>query len=103
MVGWLERFAVRVAADHVPVLIQPNTLFAGKYVVINGGHAFHEKELTSFNDPLFPRLGDWAVLKVRTQAPATSDALDEHVIRAGFFNEQWLLPWLPDRQHPRSA
>jgi hypothetical protein len=81
------------AADHVPVLTQPNPLSAGKYVVINSGHTFHEKELASFNYLLFPRLGDWAVFKVGAKAPANpGDSLDEQVIRAGFFNEQWLVP-----------
>ena len=50
--------------DHAPVLIQPNPLAAGRYVVLNSGHTFHEKELASLNYLLFPRLGDWAVLKV---------------------------------------
>jgi hypothetical protein len=81
------------AADHVPVLIQPNPLAPGRYVVINSGHTFHEKELASLNYLLFPRLGDWAVLKVGARAPANpSEALEEEVIRAGFFDERWLLP-----------
>ncbi|WP_439629387.1 prolyl oligopeptidase family serine peptidase [Gemmata sp.] len=81
------------AADHAPLLIQPNPLAAGRYVVINSGHTFREKELASLNYLLFPRLGDWAVLKVGARAPANpSDALDEEVIRAGLFGERWLLP-----------
>ncbi len=81
------------AMDHVPVLIQPNPLAAGRYVVVNSGHTFHEKELASLNYLLFPRLGDWAVVKVGSKAPANpSDPLDEEVIRAGFFDERWLLP-----------
>ncbi len=72
------------AADHAPVLIQPNPLpgCEGRYVVLNSGHTFREKELASLNYLLFPRLGDWAVLKVG-QAP------EETVLRAGFFNENW--------------
>mgnify|MGYP001008678643 CR=1 FL=1 len=46
------------AADHVPVLIQPNPLAQGRYVVFNSGHTFREKELASLNYLLFPRLGD---------------------------------------------
>ena len=83
------------AADHVPVLIQPNPLpiAKGHYVVINSGHTFHEQELASLNYLLFPRLGDWAVLKIGNKTPANpSDALDEKVIKAGYFNEQWRLP-----------
>ena len=64
-------------------LIQPNPLAAGRYVVLNSGHTFHEKELATLNYLLFPRLGDWAVVKVpddpspadrgrRWSAPASS-------------------------------
>src|SRR5262249_15442545 len=41
-----ERYA---AADHAPVLIHPNPLAEGRYVVLNSGHTFHEKELASLN------------------------------------------------------
>jgi hypothetical protein len=71
------------AADHAPVLIQPNPLAEGRYVVLNSGHTFHEKELDTLNYLLFPRLGDWAVLRL---GPGP---LDEAVIRAGFFDEKW--------------
>src|SRR5207247_6978341 len=37
------------AADHVPVLIQPNPLAEGRYLVLNSGHTFHDKELASLN------------------------------------------------------
>ena len=70
-----ERYA---AADHAPVLIQPNPLAEGRYVVLNSGHTFHEKELASLNYLLFPRLGDWAVLKVGGKVPDDpSEPLDE--------------------------
>ena len=81
------------ASDHIPVMIQPNPLAPGRYVVLNSGHTFHEKELASLNYLLFPRLGDWAILKVGPKSPMNpSDSLEETVLRAGFFNEQWLLP-----------
>jgi len=80
------------AADHAPVLIQPNPLADGRYIVINSGHTFHEKELASLNYLLFPRLGDWAVLKVGGEVPKDPSAsLAETVVRAGFFNESWQL------------
>jgi hypothetical protein len=42
---------------------------------------------------LFPRLGDWALLKVSGKSPPNpSDSLDEEVIRAGFFDEAWKFP-----------
>ncbi|MBN9119856.1 MAG: prolyl oligopeptidase family serine peptidase [Planctomycetes bacterium] len=78
------------SADHAPALIQPNPFAPGRYVVLNSGHTFREKELASLNYLLFPRLGDWAVLKVGAKAP--TDPSDEEVIRAGFFDERWLLP-----------
>jgi poly(3-hydroxybutyrate) depolymerase len=78
------------AADHAPVLIQPSPLAEGRYVVLNSGHTFHEKELASLNYLLFPRLGDWAVLKVGAKSPPNpSEALEEEVLRAGFFDERW--------------
>jgi hypothetical protein len=81
---------VHAAADHVPVLIQPNPLAAGRYVVLNSGHTFHEKELASLNYLLFPRLGDWAILKVGGKAPARpGEPLDEVVVKTGFFDEGW--------------
>ena len=78
------------AADHAPLLIQPNPFAPGRYVVLNSGHTFREKELASLNYLLFPRLGDWAVLRVGAKVPANlSDPLEEDVVRTGFFNEEW--------------
>jgi hypothetical protein len=78
------------AADHAPVLIQPSPLAEGRYVVLNSGHTFHEKELASLNYLLFPRLGDWAVMKVGDKVPKEpSGPLEESVVRAGFFDERW--------------
>ena len=74
------------AADHAPALIHSNPLADGRYVVLNSGHTFHEKELALLNYLLFPRLGDWAVMKVGDTAP-----LADEPVRAGFFNEEWKL------------
>lgn len=82
------------AADHAPAFIQPNPLpgAKGRYLVINSGHTFHEKELASLNYLLFPRLGDWAVLKVDGKIPGSpSEPLVEAPVRAGFFDERWGL------------
>lgn len=67
------------AADHVPVLIYPNPLNPKRYVVLNSGHTFHEAEFRGTNALLFPRLGDWAVLR------------GEQVVSAGWFDEAWRL------------
>lgn len=80
------------AADHVPALINPSPLAAGAghYVVINSGHTFREAELAKLNYLLFPRWGDWAVLKVGDNPPAKpSDPLEEAVLKADFFDEEW--------------
>jgi hypothetical protein len=78
------------AADHVPLLIQPNPLAPGRYVVLNSGHTFHDKELASLNYLLFPRLGDWAVFRVGGKVPANpAEAPEEEVIQAGLCDEAW--------------
>jgi dienelactone hydrolase len=74
------------AATHVPVLI---TLMNGHYVVINSGHTFSEADLKDTNARLYPRLGDWAVLKV---PPEDKDSTAYTVVAAGLFDEQWQFP-----------
>jgi hypothetical protein len=76
------------ATDHSLMLIQPNPLADGRYVVLNSGHTFHEKELASLNYPLFPRLGDWAVVKVPDD-PSRAEA--GVVVHTAFFDEQWAV------------
>ena len=82
------------ASDHGLQLIYPNPLPGadGRYVVLNSGHTYHDAELR-FSYMVFPRLGDWAVMKVgdnhRTTSPA---AVAETVINSGFFDEAWELP-----------
>jgi len=81
------------AAEHVPALIAPNPLPGGRehYVVLNSGHTFREAELAKLNYLLFPRWGDWAVLKIAPSRPGT-DSVDEDVLQAGYFDEQWRFP-----------
>ena len=58
--------------------------------MLNSGHTFHQKELASLNYLLFPRLGDWAVVKVGAGLPEDlSDPPVEKPVQAGFFNEAW--------------
>ncbi len=98
-VSW-TRYEVRLggdalsAKDHVPAFICASPLpGAGeRYVVFNSGHTFHEKEFAAFNYLLFPRLGDWAVMKVVAGGEAwqpTSPTFPDEVVRAGYFDEQW--------------
>jgi pimeloyl-ACP methyl ester carboxylesterase len=78
------------AADHAPALIYPSPLAEGRYLVLNSGHTFHDKELASLNYLLFPRLGDWAVLKVGGKIPKEpARPLEESVVRTGLFDEDW--------------
>jgi hypothetical protein len=77
------------AASHAPALIAPSPLPGGedRYVVLNSGHTFREAELAKLNYLLFPRWGDWAVLRI-DQLPGELPPLEE-VLQAGYFGEQW--------------
>ncbi len=80
------------ATDHAPVFICASPLAANRYIVINSGHTFHEKEFAAFNYLLFPRLGDWAIMKISSgseQWQPTAPIFPEEVIRAGYFDEEW--------------
>jgi sugar lactone lactonase YvrE len=71
---------------HVPVLIYPNPLNPSFYVVINSGHTFHAADFRGTNALLYPRLGDWAVLK---PTPTKNDPAAAEVVAAGLFDEFW--------------
>jgi len=78
--------------DHSPAFICASPLAANRYMVINSGHTFHEKEFAAYNYLLFPRLGDWAVMKIPPGADQwrpTSPVFPEEVVRAGYFDETW--------------
>jgi len=78
--------------SHAPVLICANPLSKDRYIVLNSGHTFHEKEFAAFNYLLFPRLGDWAVVQVAPGAQKwqpSSLPIPEETLRAGFFDETW--------------
>jgi hypothetical protein len=60
--------------------------------LIGSGHTFREKELASLNYLLFPRLGDWAILKVIGKVPANpSELIEEELVKTGFCNNQWRI------------
>lgn len=67
------------AKTHIPALIYPDPLNPERYVVINSGHTFHEPEFRGTNALLYPRLGDWAVLRTA----------DGEAVTAGYFDEEW--------------
>ncbi|HYP04689.1 MAG TPA: prolyl oligopeptidase family serine peptidase [Bryobacteraceae bacterium] len=74
-----QRFA---AADHTLAMICPNPLDPTRYLVVNSGLTFGEKEFRGTNALLFPRLGDFAIIRKS----------DGAVVLAGFFDEQWRFP-----------
>ncbi len=75
-------------------MIFPNPLNPNRYIVINSGHTFHEKDFRASNSWLFPRLGDIAVQKF---AKNKSGGYDETIIWADMFNPSWrLIP--PDQK-----
>lgn len=74
---------------HVPVLIYPNPFSLSRYVVINSGHTFKEADLKGTNALLYPRLGDWAVIK---PTPTAKDPAAYEVVAAGLFDENWQFP-----------
>jgi hypothetical protein len=83
-----QKFA---AADHIPVLVYPNPLNPKRYVVINSGHTFNQQDILASNAYLFPKLPDWAVLKL--------GGSKAELVAADFFDERWRLR----REHTVSA
>lgn len=74
-------------SSHAFCLIYPNPLNPNRYVVINSGHTFHEKDFLSSNSWLFPRLGDVAVLKFEK----SKTGFQESIVWAANFNSRWAL------------
>ena len=67
------------ARTHTLKMICLNPLEPSRYVVLNSGHTFGEREFRGTNALLFPRLGDWAVVRDSDQA----------VVAAGIFDIRW--------------
>jgi hypothetical protein len=76
-----------LADTHVPILIYPNPLNPGKYVVLNSGFTYREYDYLN-NARQVPRLPDWAVVDITT-APGTQ--WPGRVVAADFFTERWQL------------
>jgi predicted esterase len=74
------------SADHVPVLIYPSPLHVEHYVVLNSGHTFHAEDFQKTNALLYPRLGDYALLK---PVPTEKDPAAAEVVTAGLFDDSW--------------
>ncbi len=71
---------------HIPVMVYPNPADSGHYIVLNSGHTFRETDLKGTNALLYPRLGDWAVIK---PTPTSNDPSAYEVVAAGLFDENW--------------
>lgn len=67
------------AATHSLSMIYPNPSNRNRYLVINSGHTFHEKDYLGTNALLYPRVGDWAVTDTRTG----------EVVAEGVFDRNW--------------
>jgi dienelactone hydrolase len=76
------------AADHGLSLIFPNPLNPAKYVVLNSGQTFHERDFRASNAWLFPRLGDIAVQKI---SAGKNGGFDEQTVWADVFDANWKL------------
>ena len=73
---------------HLPVLIYPSPLNAQRYIVLNSGHTIPTDDYKKTNALYFPRLGDYAVLRLdaKVQDPHAYPVAD-----AGLFDEFWGL------------
>ena len=83
-IGWMGKN--HDAGTHVPVLIYPSPLATDRYIVLNSGHTFHADAFEGTNALLYPRLGDYALLKLTA---AKKDPLSVEVLGAGLFDDFW--------------
>jgi hypothetical protein len=72
-------------ADQVLAMIYPNPLNPRRYVLLNSGHTFGAADFRGTNALLYPRLGDYAVLKVGGDGKSA-------VVLSGLFDERWQVP-----------
>ncbi len=71
------------SSEHVPVMIFPNPLNPLKYVVLNTGHTFPSEDYAKTNALLYPRLGDYAIVRM------SGKGAGYEVATAGLFDEFW--------------
>lgn len=75
------------AKTHLPMLIYPNG--SGHYVVLNSGHTFHEADFKGTNALLYPRLGDFALVRPK---PSEKEPAQFEIIESGLFDRNWKFP-----------
>lgn len=80
------------AADHLPIMIYPSPFQRDKYVVLNSGHTFHEKDYRGTNALLFPRCGDFAVFSIGDLEGNPEMTSPQDPVYAGLFGEYWQWP-----------
>jgi dienelactone hydrolase len=73
------------AARNVPVLVYPNPLSPGRYVVLNSGFTFAPNGSQS-NSTQTPKLPDWAILDIGVPS---SERPQKGVVDCDFFGERW--------------
>jgi hypothetical protein len=73
------------AAAAVPILVHPNPLNPGRYVVLNSGFTFREYAYLN-NARQIPALPDWAIVRA-TEGRGTQ--LPGLILASGFFDERW--------------
>jgi pimeloyl-ACP methyl ester carboxylesterase len=80
------------AAQHMPVLIYPNSLNPARYIVLNSGPTLREmaQQTNAFQ---YPHLPDYAI--VDTSVPP-DEFHPGRILEAGFFNEEWRIPAAPE-------
>ncbi len=72
---------------HYPALTYPDPDPRSlRHIVLNSGHTFKDADFRGTNALLYPRLGDWAVLKPK---PTRDDPGAVEVVAAGIFDEFW--------------
>jgi hypothetical protein len=77
------------SAEHIPVLIYPSPLSTNlRYIVLNSGHTFQATDFRGTNALLYPRLGDYAILRP-TASEKTSNAAA--IVASGLFDDYWQL------------
>jgi hypothetical protein len=77
------------ADSHGLCLVFPNPFNRNKYVVLNTGHTFSERDFRASNAWLFPRFGDIAVLRLSDPA---ADNSQPALVWSETFGADWQLP-----------
>ena len=78
------------SAENMPAFIFPSPYSSKNYVVINSGHTFRTEDLKATNALLFPRWGDYAILKIIPGMPSKNE-----LQISGIFDEFWALTEQP--------